>query len=227
MTMEQKTYNRTILILITLVSSILLSSCSVFKNNKKSKDIEKVEEVKVVEQKEVSKTDVKVNQTDKQNDINTSTTETTTKETIKSPDIKVSVPRADIILGKPITLLDASTGKKIIVLLDSLANSLDIKVEGDTIVRETKVKTTTTSDKSKESSKDVTDNSQKQVAINQRDEKDGYKKSVDAESDTSIVGIIGLFVGLVILIVGVIWGLKKFLFSNLLVNFSPLLSFLR
>lgn len=209
--MKQNWISRILLIFLVFGT---LTSCSIFKNNKKSKNIEKVEEVKVVEQRETSKADVKVNQTDKQNDINTTTTETTTKETTKGSDIKVSIPRKDVKIGKEITVLDSLTGRKIIVLLDSLSQTLNIKVDGDTIIKETTTKTTQTSDKSKQSSKDSTDNSLKQVAINQRDEKDSYKKDVDNKSSVSILGIIGLFVGIVIAVVGIIVGLKKFVFKR-------------
>lgn len=116
---------------ITIISILILgltSSCSIFKNNKRSKNIEKVEEVKVVEQRETSQADVKVTQTDKQNDINTTTTETTTRETTKGSDIKVSIPKKDVKIGKEITILDSLTGRKIIVLLDSLSQTLNIQL---------------------------------------------------------------------------------------------------
>lgn len=202
---------------ITIISILILgltSSCSIFKNNKRSKNIEKVEEVKVVEQRETSQADVKVNQTDKQNDINTTTTETTTKETTKGSDIKVSIPKKDVKIGKEITILDSLTGRKIIVLLDSLSQTLNIEVDGELVVKETTTKVTQTTDKSKQSSKDSTDNTLKQVAINQRDEKQSSKKDVDTESNVSIVGILGLAIGLLILLGGLIWFLVKIVFKR-------------
>lgn len=202
------------LIVLTLIIGLSLNSCGVFKNTKKLKNIQKTEEVVNISTKENSKSDVKVSQQDIQKDVNVTITESETKETRKSPDLKVSVPRKDIKVGKEITLLDSLTGRKIIVLLDSLSDSFNIKVEGDSSVKETKNKITNISDKSKESNKDSTDNSLKQVAVTHREDKSSYTKNVDNESKVSVVGIIFMFVGLALGIFLLIWLVRKFILKR-------------
>lgn len=202
------------LIVLTLIIGLSISSCGIFKNTKKLKNIQKTEEVVNISTKENSKSDVKVSQQDIQKDVNVTITESETKETRKSPDLKVSVPRKDIKVGKEITLLDSLTGRKIIVLLDSLSDSFNIKVEGDSSVKETKNKITNISDKSKESNKDSTDNSLKQVAVTHREDKSSYTKNVDNESKVSVVGIIFMFVGLALGIFLLIWLVRKFILKR-------------
>lgn len=197
--------------IITLLSSLILltfSSCGIFKNTSKSKSIDKLEETVVVEKRDVNVLEVGTKETDK--DVSTVVTETTTKKTTKGIDVKTSVRKGDFDDSGTAVVTD-SLGRKIVLSLDTLTETLNIIIEAPEVVEETTTRKTEQTDRSKE--RETTDKVENVAVINTREERETYKKETEKESKVSPIGLILLFIGIVIVVVGILWGIKRFLFN--------------
>src|SRR5690606_18088616 len=195
---------RIIWIIGSLTLILNLTSCGIFKNSSKSKSIDKLEEVVVVEKKDTDVSEVKEREVDK--DVNTTITETTTKKTTKGTDIKTSVRKGDFDDSGRAELTD-SLGRKIVLSLDTLTETLNIIIEAPEVVEETTTRKTEQSDRSKE--RETTEKTEKVAVLNTREEREEYNKQTEKESKVSPVGLLLLFVGIVIVVVGIVWGIKK------------------
>lgn len=207
--MKATTVIKNFILLVALIG--LVTSCSIFKNKSKTKDIQKSVELVEIEYKENIQTDIKVKDKEVEKDINTVTTETTTKKTTKGTDIKVTADKSKINQNGETILYD-SIGRKIVLQLDSVKQALTISIEAPEVTEETTTRKTEQQDKSKERERDSTDKTNKIGTLVQRDEKEQYVKKVTSESNTSLLGIIGLFLGIGVLIVGIYFVIKKKLF---------------
>lgn len=207
--MKATTVIKNFILLVALIG--LVTSCSIFKNKSKTKDIQKSVELVEIEYKENIQTDIKVKDKEVDKDINTVTTETTTKKTTKGTDIKVTADKSKINQNGETILYD-SIGRKIVLQLDSVKQALTISIEAPEVTEETTTRKTEQQDRSKERERDSTDKTNKIGTLVQRDEKEQYVKKVTSESNTSLLGIIGLFLGIGVLIVGIYFVIKKKLF---------------
>lgn len=203
---------------ISIFLIVSLNSCGLFKNSRKQKNIEKTESVVKVDSNETTSGEVKVSDKTINKDVNVviNERETTTKKTTKGEDIKVTTDKSKINPNGETELIDSITGQKIILILDSLSNSLTIKLKSPEVVEETTIKerTTSSSDKSKESQKDSADTYSKQVAVTSNERSKSSSSQSSKESKSSLIAIIGLFLGIAIMIVTVAWGIKKFVLKK-------------
>ena len=200
---------RIICIISSLTLILTLTGCGLFKNSSKSKSIDELEEVIVVEKKDTSITELKERNVDK--DVNITITETTTKRTTKGTDTKVSVRKGDFDGSGKAEITD-SLGRKIVLSLDTLTEVLNIIIEAPEVVEETTTRKTEQTDRSKE--RETTDRVEKVAILNTREERETYKKQTEKESKVSPVGLLLLFAGIVIVVVGIVWGIKRFVFKR-------------
>ena len=200
---------RIICIISSLTLILTLTGCGLFKNSSKSKSIDELEEVIVVEKKDTSITELKEREVDK--DVNITITETTTKRTTKGTDTKVSVRKGDFDDSGKAELID-SLGRKIVLSLDTLTEVLNIIIEAPEVVEETTTRKTEQTDRSNE--RETTDRVEKVAILNTREERETYKKQTEKESKVSPVGLLLLFAGIVIVVVGIVWGIKRFVFKR-------------
>ena len=202
---------------IFLFGVLLLSSCSIFKDTRKVVDKEeKIEEIKVdsVVREEVKDS---IKEVEKETDTEEVIVETeeTTKKTTKGGSTKVDIGKGDLNPHGE-TIITDSLGRKIIVLLDSLSDKITILVEAQEVVEETTKKETRIEkrDDSKEKSKEQ-ETVQKKEAIVQREEKKvDKKKTTEKESQSKPLTVIAMFIGIALLIVGVGYGIKKFILKR-------------
>ena len=197
---------RIICIISSLTLILTLTGCGLFKNSSKSKSIDELEEVIVVEKKDTSITELKEREVDK--DVNITITETTTKRTTKGTDTKVSVRKGDFDGSGKAELTD-SLGRKIVLSLDTLTEVLNIIIEAPEVVEETTTRKTEQTDRSNE--RETTDRVEKVAILNTREERETYKKQTEKESKVSPVGLLLLFAGIVIVVVGIVLGIRRFL----------------
>ena len=197
---------RIICIISSLTLILTLTGCGLFKNSSKSKSIDELEEVIVVEKKDTSITELKEREVDK--DVNITITETTTKRTTKGTDTKVSVRKGDFDDSGKAEITD-SLGRKIVLSLDTLTEVLNIIIEAPEVVEETTTRKTEQTDRSKE--RETTDRVEKVAILNTREERETYKKQTEKESKVSPVGLLLLFAGIVIVVVGIVLGIRRFL----------------
>ena len=200
---------RIICIISSLILILSLTGCGLFKNSSKSKSIDKLEEVIVVEKKDTDITELKEREVDK--DVNITITETTTKRTTKGTDTKISVRKGDFDDSGKAELTD-SLGRKIVLSLDTLTEVLNIIIEAPEVVEETTTRKTEQTDRSKE--RETTDRVEKVAILNTREERDTYKKQTEKESKVSPVGLLILLAGIVIVVVGIVWGIRRFVFKR-------------
>ena len=200
---------RIICIISSLTLILTLTGCGLFKNSSKSKSIDELEEVIVVEKKDTSITELKERNVDK--DVNITITETTTKRTTKGTDTKVSVRKGDFDGSGKAEITD-SLGRKIVLSLDTLTEVLNIIIEAPEVVEETTTRKTEQTDRSNE--RETTDRVEKVAILNTREERETYKKQTEKESKVSPVGLLLLFAGIVIVVVGIVWGIKRFVFKR-------------
>ena len=200
---------RIICIISSLTLILTLTGCGLFKNSSKSKSIDELEEVIVVEKKDTSITELKEREVDK--DVNITITETTTKKTTKGTDTKVSVRKGDFDDSGKAEITD-SLGRKIVLSLDTLTEVLNIIIEAPEVVEETTTRKTEQTDRSKE--RETTDRVEKVAILNTREERDTYKKQTEKESKVSPVGLLILLAGIVIVVVGIVWGIRRFVFKR-------------
>lgn len=214
---SHRVLNASKLFFLFIISTLLLSSCSIFKDTKKVvKKDEVVEEVKVDSTVREEKKD-SIKETEKETDIEEVIVETeeTTKKITKGGTTKVVAKKGDLNPDGE-TILTDSLGRKIIVLLDSLSGQITLIVETPEVVEETTKKETRTEikDKSKEKSKEQ-ETVQKKEAIVQREEKRvDKKKTTEKESESKPLTVIAMFIGLALLIVGVGFGIKKLILKR-------------
>ena len=197
---------RIICIISSLTLILTLTGCGLFKNSSKSKSIDELEEVIVVEKKDTSITELKEREVDK--DVNITITETTTKRTTKGTDTKVSVRKGDFDGSGKAEITD-SLGRKIVLSLDTLTEVLNIIIEAPEVVEETTTRKTEQTDRSNE--RETTDRVEKVAILNTREERETYKKQTEKESKVSPVGLLLLFAGIVIVVVGIVLGIRRFL----------------
>ena len=96
--------------------------------------------------------------------------------------------------------------------LDTLTEVLNIIIEAPEVVEETTTRKTEQTDRSKE--RETTDRVEKVAILNTREERETYKKQTEKESKVSPVGLLLLFAGIVIVVVGIVWGIKRFVFKR-------------
>lgn len=202
-----KILSKSILILV-LISSI--SSCNILKKTSKTKYREQTDTILKVDSTSLVTNTVTTKETVDSTDIETVITEETTKKTTKRGDLYLKTPLLKINRYGETVLLD-SLGRRVILLLDSL--NLTLRFESPEVIEETTKKTTEIKDKTKKTTKDSTNTELKQVAIIKQEEyhKDTTESKKEAKMEPLVV--ISMFIGIALLVIIVIYGLKKFIFK--------------
>lgn len=214
MSRQQQNNKRTkTYILINLIlATLLLNSCGLFRGSSRVITEEKVTDV-VTEAKtdkvssEVSSGEIEVNK-----DVNTKVTETVTKTTTSGTNTKVEVRKEDLKDGKA-EMLD-SFGRKVILSLDSLKESLIIEIEAPTVTQEVTSRTIEQTDKSKESSKETSEKSNSEAVVTRTEDKSTSSSTDTKESRSSFWNIIGMWLGVGLFIVIIGLAIKKFIFKR-------------
>lgn len=137
-------------------------------------------------------------------------TEITTVTEKKGGKVSGSVPVEKVKSGAEILLKD-SAGFKILVQLDTLKQTLTVKSEspGEKITQHTKQIVTEKKDAKEESEKKGSEQVQKQVAVSHEQRQKESSKIEDIQKDPKGSMMIWGAVGLLIVICGVIWFLRK------------------
>lgn len=189
-------------VIILVLVTLLLSSCSLFRGSSRVKTEDRVTNV-VTEGKvdkvstEVSSGEVTVNK-----DVNTKVTEQITKTTTSGTNTKVEVKKEDLKDGKA-ELMD-SFGRKVLLSLDSLRESLTIEIESPTVTQEVTTRTTEQTDRSNESGKQTSTKSNNEAVTIRTEDRSTVTTSDTKDSRSNFWNILAMWVGgsLMIVILG-------------------------
>ena len=200
------------LLISLFLATLLLNSCGLFRGSYRVKTEEKVTDVVTEVKADKASSEVSSGETEVNKDVNTKVTETVTKTTTSGTKTKVEVKREDLKDGKA-EMLD-SFGRKVILSLDSLKESLIIEIEAPTVTQEVTSRTIEQTDKSKESNKQASEKNNIEAVATRTEDKSTSSQSDAKETRGSFWNIIGMWlgVGLFIVIIGLV--IKKFIFKR-------------
>ncbi|MGJ1420431.1 hypothetical protein ACR79T_12460 [Sphingobacterium spiritivorum] len=199
--------------LLILLAMLTLSGCGLFR--KSSKKSEKVSFEVSQKKDSISRESIKTDSIGKSVSIDKGTiiiqTERTTITEKKGGTIKGSIPLERIPKGLEILLKD-SAGTKISLMLDSISNQLNVRVDqpGEKTTVSEKIHQTENKDKTDQHESKTNNKINKDATVNIQDRKKVSVSQVRKESEPDNWSFIFWWVGIGLGVVVIVWGLKKF-----------------
>lgn len=196
--------------LVVIVTAF--ASCGLFRKSTKHVEKSSLEVVNKRDSSLTEKTQIDSLQRTVKVDKGTVVTETETTVTTEKKGGKVSgsVPVDKVLSGAEILLKD-SAGFKILVQLDTLRNAFTVRSEspGEKIIQHTKQTVTENKDYKEESENKGSEHVEKQVATSQEHRQKESTKIEDIQKEPKGSMMIWGAIGLLIVICGVIWFLRR------------------
>lgn len=204
--------SKKIQVVLLLAVTLLLTSCSLFKGSSRVITEDRVTNVVTEGRADKVSSEVSSGEMTVNKDVNTKVTEQITKTTTSGTNTKVEVKKEDLKDGKA-ELMD-SFGRKVILSLDSLKESLTIEIESPTVTQEVTTRTTEQTDKSNESGKQTTQKKNVEAVTTRTEDKSTVTTSDTKDSRSNFWNILAMWVGVSLMIVILGLSIYKFILKK-------------
>ncbi|MGJ1362901.1 hypothetical protein ACR79B_20685 [Sphingobacterium spiritivorum] len=203
--------------ILILMAMLTFSGCGLFR--KSSKTVEKVSFDVSQKKDSISSERIKSDSIGKSLSIDKGNVVTETERTIttekKGGTIKGSITLDRIPRGLEILLKD-SAGTKISLMLDTMSNQLNVRVDhpGEKTTVTERIRQTENKNRTDQQESSTGSDLNNQVAVSSQERKRGSVSAVEKISKPDPIGGVIMWIGIAIAIVLVVWGVKKFILNK-------------